>query len=917
MNLTTILASGPPADHLASGTAVCQQQKAAILVHVPHTAKFHSATVYLGTELLQKPNNNVTFSVCPSLYKPCLETASFSLPSTKRIEATWESTKNSVLQKGFVWFVVEGNSPSFDHSFTWFDAQNFNHTTAYNDGKWTIEKNRAGASTIKFIATTAQIYYNGIILSVYNTSVSPVYYSNQYYVADKYLYSEQTSDAHQCMTDCALNSACTGYTFKKTDQTCVFYDRTLDSLNPQDDYNYNCGFLLTRSPNCYDNSSIISCVNFEISSNSVTTPDFQSTNLGLIIGLCSAFIILAVTGVFFYIICRSKSDQKPRDSSTSDQSNVTLNTGSIVESVNNSPTVYSPGYYNQRFSSPYDPGYPYQYQQSNPNIPYTSYKPFDIVQRVPSPTFVPVNQPIQSSVHGSIYSPVQPIPASYASLFQNDQQHVVYSSPPTRPAELLYGQVFQTSPRSSNESYPIEPLQSTLQNNIQKSAFTNEPQRPFTSEPQRLYPFENYTMQHGAVTLRVQPPVLVAGQHKDAVVENTTLDRESQPPILENTPVTTPVLQGNQEFTKEQNKDVYYGTCWFTTSAEEASVLPVPQAGLSLTGCEDAMIGNDYTLFNFISKGSTQAFSGSSCTVFNSSLSESNVGTMTNSFCGFTSKSNLFSICRETISPPPTVNNGTTPTASSATDSGNSNGVNVGLVIGLIVALVLLVFILLAVFFYFYRAKRQPKPVQMSSQATLHDSSKHISSQYHLHSQPNIIEVSSSHHNPHSYSSPFDHRHSDSMTSYSQEFKPLELRSSHFNSHLDTNSHNADLSRNKTFAPSDSRNYDSFQPLELAFLERNKTYAPIRSTEEIDFPRYSLTDNQSRVDSFGRLKTLKHSESVVLDTLSKPKTLNHKETLITRASNPDTPILQQNLPDEPEPEPVLNEEDKQPRYRID
>lgn len=150
MKLTTILASGPPADHLASGTAICQQQKAAILVHVPKTARFHSATVYLGTELL-KENHNVTFSVCPSLHKPCLETASFALPSTKRIEATWESTKFSTLEKGFVWFVVEGNSPTFDHSFTWFDAVSFNHTTAYNDGKWTVEKNRVGASTIEFI----------------------------------------------------------------------------------------------------------------------------------------------------------------------------------------------------------------------------------------------------------------------------------------------------------------------------------------------------------------------------------------------------------------------------------------------------------------------------------------------------------------------------------------------------------------------------------------------------------------------------------------------------------------------------------------------------------------------------------------------------------------------------------------------
>ncbi|KAJ3271468.1 hypothetical protein HDV01_006598 [Terramyces sp. JEL0728] len=151
MKLSTILASGAPLDRLASGTAICQQQKAAILVYVPHTSKFHSATVYLGTELL-KENHNVTFSLCPSLHKPCLETASFALPATKRIEATWESTKNPELKSGsFVWFVVEGNSPTFDHSFTWYDAASFNHTTAYNDGKWTVEKGRVGASTIEFI----------------------------------------------------------------------------------------------------------------------------------------------------------------------------------------------------------------------------------------------------------------------------------------------------------------------------------------------------------------------------------------------------------------------------------------------------------------------------------------------------------------------------------------------------------------------------------------------------------------------------------------------------------------------------------------------------------------------------------------------------------------------------------------------
>ncbi|KAJ3250456.1 hypothetical protein HK103_003485 [Boothiomyces macroporosus] len=328
--------------------------------------------------------------------------------------------------------------------------------------------------------------------------------------------------------------------------------------------------------------------------------------------------------------------------------------------------------------------------------------------------------------------------------------------------------------------------------------------------------------------------------------------------------------------------------------------------GVSFNKDRGVYLGS-FTLFNYSPAAN---FGQSNCQLFNATIAPTDVQKTTDNYCGFSTKSSLFPYCKQATIPPPVANTIiATPTSTVSSDSSNSNSTNVGLIIGLIVAVVLLIFILLAVFFYHYRSNNKPKPEQMSSQTTLHDHSKNTDNQYLMNSQPTIYQISSSNQG-YSYNNSFDQRQSSSMVSHSQDFNPLELRSSQLKSNLDTNYHATELNRNKTYSP-----MDSFQPLELPFLERNKTYAPTSTNEEFQFPRYSLEENAKgteRVDSFGRVNTLQN-DGIVPDTLSKTTTLKQKDTLVTRASNPDTPILQQNFPDEPVAD---GEEDKHPRYQI-
>ncbi|KAJ3271467.1 hypothetical protein HDV01_006597 [Terramyces sp. JEL0728] len=308
------------------------------------------------------------------------------------------------------------------------------------------------------------------------------------------------------------------------------------------------------------------------------------------------------------------------------------------------------------------------------------------------------------------------------------------------------------------------------------------------------------------------------------------------------------------------------------------------------------------------------------CSLSNESVIGDNVRP-DNTNCGFTRKSNLFSDCEKQTenTPPNSTNIDPTATLTPVAVSNGSSSPNLGLVIGLIVALALLVFVLLAILFYCYRSKKKPEYPQMSSEDTLQETlPKPHHSQYHNQylqsSQPTIVELPSSNsYNSYDYQMQNNATHNPRHADY--EFKPLPNHFSNLGQSLSD-----PINRTKTFTLNSSKN-DLFQPLELSFLERNKTFAPIRSNDEPDFPRFSLGqgnqnlfDNQplARVDSFGRVNTLKNTEPAA-DSLSKPSTLKHRETLVTRISQPETPILEQNLPEVPVSPKT---EDNQPRYQI-
>lgn len=155
---TPIVDSGPISAHLPTGIAITSFQQAAIQIVYPQKyfgRRFFSASFTLDSSLCLN-NSSISISLCKELVDTqCLEAATFPLPQSKqKINAEWRSKLNPLLYSNIYWLIIGGNAKTFDHSFSWLDADNFTATEAFsseNGASWTVLQNVKGASTLVFV----------------------------------------------------------------------------------------------------------------------------------------------------------------------------------------------------------------------------------------------------------------------------------------------------------------------------------------------------------------------------------------------------------------------------------------------------------------------------------------------------------------------------------------------------------------------------------------------------------------------------------------------------------------------------------------------------------------------------------------------------------------------------------------------
>ncbi|KAJ3320005.1 hypothetical protein HDV06_005739 [Boothiomyces sp. JEL0866] len=127
-----------------------------------------------------------------------------------------------------------------------------------------------------------------------------------------------TSD---CQRMCMYNQfQCTGYIYYPTDYTCFIYDNTVDALGIGKSSMWQCGFLLNRSTNCFDDGSLINCDSSARNLDPLD-PNFNSTvsistssgsnNTWIIVGVVIGLLVLLLaSAVFAYFWYRKKQSQK-------------------------------------------------------------------------------------------------------------------------------------------------------------------------------------------------------------------------------------------------------------------------------------------------------------------------------------------------------------------------------------------------------------------------------------------------------------------------------------------------------------------------------------------------------------------------------------------------------------------------------
>ncbi|KAJ3320006.1 hypothetical protein HDV06_005740 [Boothiomyces sp. JEL0866] len=120
---------------------------------------------------------------------------------------------------------------------------------------------------------------------------------------------------------------CTAYIYHPSDFSCLIYDNTVDALGIETSSMWECGFLLNRSTNCFDDGSLINC---DSSARNLdpTNPNFNGTVIeppssgpnvtpivvGVLVGVL--VILFVVIGVLFYRHHRKQFVQRPKDAAS-------------------------------------------------------------------------------------------------------------------------------------------------------------------------------------------------------------------------------------------------------------------------------------------------------------------------------------------------------------------------------------------------------------------------------------------------------------------------------------------------------------------------------------------------------------------------------------------------------------------------
>ncbi|KAJ3253866.1 hypothetical protein HK103_007666 [Boothiomyces macroporosus] len=159
----------------------------------------------------------------------------------------------------------------------------------------------------------------------------------------------ETNCQHSCLTS---HFACTAYIYNAANYSCQLYDNSVDALGIEISSDWDCGFYMNRSTNCFDDGSKINCDssarNLDVLnaySNGPSNPGSSngSAVIWIIVGVVvGVLVILGFVFALWFFVFRKKPDSSKKLDSKKSNSNLS-GVSTPINSLN------SP-YNNNRFS---------------------------------------------------------------------------------------------------------------------------------------------------------------------------------------------------------------------------------------------------------------------------------------------------------------------------------------------------------------------------------------------------------------------------------------------------------------------------------------------------------------------------------------------------------------------------------------
>ncbi|KAJ3315795.1 hypothetical protein HDV04_000002 [Boothiomyces sp. JEL0838] len=172
-------------------------------------------------------------------------------------------------------------------------------------------------------------------------------------ITNNYILSVSNGNAASNETVCqslCLNNhfQCTAYIYHPPEFSCLIFDKTIDSLEIRPSSMWKCGFLLSRSTNCFDDGTKINCDssarNLEPDNpnlNQTTNSSGGGINATWLIGgivIAVLVVLLLTVGYLFYKYHKKQTEYNPKRGLHSSVSNSTLSGQSTpVDEHPNSP----------------------------------------------------------------------------------------------------------------------------------------------------------------------------------------------------------------------------------------------------------------------------------------------------------------------------------------------------------------------------------------------------------------------------------------------------------------------------------------------------------------------------------------------------------------------------------------------------